>query len=496
MKFRYQMLLLFLPISVASVLTALFLFWRQSDYQVQYIDHAKALSIATTVAASLDPEAIRAINTSRDEESLEYKKIKSQLDIARRVNRRDDTWVQNIYTVFESTTNPGIPLIGVDPESDPSKAAHIGEPIRFRSATAPDWDRPWAAETFIEDQFGTWMEAISPIQDNTGARVGSVVVEIPAYRLERREAALRNAALQGLLIGGLLGVLASLLVSRIVSRPLETTQSAVEKIAQGDLAVSLPATRRDEFGSLERAVNIMVAGLKERQTVKSAFARYVSHQVMDVVLRSGTPPAVIGERRKVTILFSDIRGFTTAAERLAPELVVELLNQYFERMVEIIFKYDGTLDKFIGDGVMVIFGAPTDDSRQEEKAVGAAIEMLREVSLLSAAWKQQYGIELRIGIGINTGNAIVGNVGSSKRLEYTAIGDTVNLASRLQAATKEQNASLLFSEFTFQGIRGVIPASRLGAISIRGKSEPVTVYTADIPECPTASSEDTDSALP
>ncbi|NDC37885.1 MAG: adenylate/guanylate cyclase domain-containing protein [Proteobacteria bacterium] len=223
---------------------------------------------------------------------------------------------------------------------------------------------------------------------------------------------------------------------------------------------------------------LKVLGLRERETVKSAFARYVSHQVMDAVLSSGSAPTLAGERRKVTVLFSDIRGFTTAAEKLAPEVVVELLNQYFERMVEVIFKHGGTLDKFIGDGVMVIFGAPAEDNHQEEHAVRAALEMLKEVAALSAQWQKAYGFELKIGIGINTGSAIVGNIGSTKRLEYTAIGDTVNLASRLQAATKEQNTALLFSDFTHSGIRGVIASERLGAITIRGKSEPVTVYTA------------------
>ncbi|NDC37887.1 MAG: hypothetical protein EBZ48_07515, partial [Proteobacteria bacterium] len=133
MKFRTRILLLFIPAITASISFALFLFWRQSDAQVQFIDHAKALSIATTVAAALDAEAIRAIKTPNDEQSAAYQKLSGTLDSFRRVNRREDTWVQNIYTVFDAPGALGTVLIGVDPETSPTARAHVGEPVRFRS---------------------------------------------------------------------------------------------------------------------------------------------------------------------------------------------------------------------------------------------------------------------------------------------------------------------------------------------------------------------------
>jgi len=139
----------------------------------------------------------------------------------------------------------------------------------------------------------------------------------------------------------------------------------------------------------------MAAGLGERDRVKTAFARYVSHQVMDSILDSKVDP-LKGDRRRISVLFCDLRGFTTISEGLTPEKVVQLLNEYFECMVEVVFRNHGTLDKFIGDGMMVIFGAPEDDPYQEEHAVKAAIEMQSELRALSVKWKAE-GLDLRIG---------------------------------------------------------------------------------------------------
>lgn len=476
MKFQTKIVLLFIPVTIASISAALLLVESEADSLMEYQYRAKALSIAASAAAVIDGEAHRAVQKG-EVDSPAYQTIRRQLQLLRIANRRDDTWVQNLYTVYPAPGQSELQLIGVSPEDSLELGARPGEPWRVRSKELPDWEHPWVSSQFVEDQFGRWVIATAPIRDHASARSGSVVAAIPAYRLERRQTLMRDSALSGLGVGALLALIASLVISRAATKPLLQIQGAVDRIAQGDLTVTLPEFRKDEFGSVNRAVNTMVRGLRERETVKSAFARYVSHQVMEKVLNSGALPTVQGERRRVTILFSDIRGFTSLSEKLSPEAVVALLNEYFDKMVEIIFKHGGTLDKYMGDGIMVIFGAPAEDPYQEEHAVRAALEMQHEVAALSARWLKEYSVDVRIGVGINTGTAIVGNIGSSKRLEYTAIGDTVNLASRLEAATKEHHVGILLSEYTQQGIRGTIATSRVGAIAVRGKADPVTVYS-------------------
>jgi adenylate cyclase len=200
---------------------------------------------------------------------------------------------------------------------------------------------------------------------------------------------------------------------------------------------------------------------------------------METVLKSGSNGMQIsGDRRRISVLFCDIRGFSTISENLPPETTVKFLNDYFETMVDVVFRNQGTLDKFIGDGIMVIFGAPQDDPYQEEHALRAAIEMQQELEALRKKWGPQ-GIELRIGIGIHSGPAVVGNIGSSRRMEYTAIGDTVNVASRLEAATKELGVGILVSEYTYHAARGSFRFREIGAMHVRGRSEAVRTYAVE-----------------
>jgi len=149
----------------------------------------------------------------------------------------------------------------------------------------------------------------------------------------------------------------------------------------------------------------------------------------------------------------------------------------------VVFRNQGTLDKFIGDGMMVIFGAPEDDPYQEEHALRTALEMQRELRKLAGKWESE-GIRIRAGIGINSGPAVVGNIGSSRRMEYTAIGDTVNLASRLESATKDLGVPILVSEYTYNAVRGSFQMRQMGPVKVRGRSEPVLTYALEDPESP------------
>ena len=221
--------------------------------------------------------------------------------------------------------------------------------------------------------------------------------------------------------------------------------------------------------TLGNAINSMTKGLRERERLKLNFARYVSQHVMDTILKSEHVAKLEGERRKITVLFSDIRQFTQLSERLRPEDVVSLLNEYFEVMLDVIFRHQGTLDKFLGDGIMVEFGAPLDDEKQELHAVQTAIGMQRELKKLVMKWEKEGRPKIEIGIGVHTGLAVVGNIGSEKRIEYTAIGDTVNVASRLEQATKLLKKPILISETTYEGIKDTFKALSLGPMILPGR---------------------------
>lgn len=238
----------------------------------------------------------------------------------------------------------------------------------------------------------------------------------------------------------------------------------------------------DEFEELGNEINKMATGLQERERLKLNFARYVSQQVMEQILKKESFAKLEGERRKITVLFSDIRQFTQIAERLPPEQVVSLLNEYFELMLDVIFRYQGTLDKFLGDGIMVEFGAPLDDPEQEKHAVQAAIGMQKELQKLLEKWKKEGKPQIAVGIGIHTGLAVVGNIGSEKRIEYTAIGDTVNIASCLEQATKLLKKQILISETTYNAIKDQVKATSLGPMIFPGRKEAISIYSVEFEE--------------
>ncbi|MEN2985935.1 MAG: adenylate/guanylate cyclase domain-containing protein [Thermodesulfovibrionaceae bacterium] len=192
-----------------------------------------------------------------------------------------------------------------------------------------------------------------------------------------------------------------------------------------------------------------------------------------------------GERRDVTVLFSDIRGFTALSEKIQPENVIELLNEYFAAMTEVIFKWEGTLDKFIGDAIMVFWGAPLPQPDHAERAVRCAIEMSQKLRELCKKWSYENKPTINIGIGINTGEVLVGNIGvEGKKMDYTVIGDHVNLASRLEGLNKEFNSEIIISEFTFQRIDNLIKKGafnpvifkELGEIRVKGREKTVRIY--------------------
>ncbi|MEM3431700.1 MAG: adenylate/guanylate cyclase domain-containing protein [Candidatus Micrarchaeia archaeon] len=229
---------------------------------------------------------------------------------------------------------------------------------------------------------------------------------------------------------------------------------------------------------------------KEARQIKRIFSSYVTERIVSELIKNPSMAKLGGDKREITVLFSDIRDFTSLSEKLTPEQVVEILNDYFSSMTEIILKWEGTLDKFIGDAIMVFWGAPIEQPDHAERAVNCAIEMLQKLREICEKLKAEGKPILKIGIGINTGEAIVGNIGAEgKKMDYTVIGDSVNIASRLEGLNKQFNTEIIISEFTYKKIlpkiemklfENLVSFEALGKISIRGKREPIEIYKVSV----------------
>lgn len=227
-----------------------------------------------------------------------------------------------------------------------------------------------------------------------------------------------------------------------------------------------------------RQVVLARQAIAQRRQLRTLFGGYVSPPVMRGILDGRIQPGIEGMRREVAVLFSDVRGFTTRSEKADPERIIALLNRYFDAMVPIVHRHGGMVDKFIGDGLMVLFGAPEPRPDPAGDAVVAAREMLDALSRLNAEFAAEGEQELRVGIGIHVGPAVIGHVGSRARHEYTAIGDTVNLAARLESMTKALGHAIVFSGEVAARIEGRHRTRSLGLHDIKGR-EAVVVYALD-----------------
>jgi len=215
---------------------------------------------------------------------------------------------------------------------------------------------------------------------------------------------------------------------------------------------------------------------REKKKIRGAFQYYLSPSVVDQMLRNPEKLKLGGEKKDLTVLFSDIRGFTSISERMTPETLVKFLNDYLTKMTDIVFKYGGLLDKYMGDALMAIWGAPLDQPDHAQRACYTALEMVDELWALQKKWSAEGMPKLNIGIGINAGPMVVGNMGSERRFDYTVMGDSVNLGSRLEGLNKLYGTNIIVSEMTYERVREEILGRELDSVRVMGKDQPVRIY--------------------
>jgi len=215
---------------------------------------------------------------------------------------------------------------------------------------------------------------------------------------------------------------------------------------------------------------------REKKKIRGAFQYYLTASVINEMLKDPTKLKLGGDKKDLSVLFSDIRGFTTVSEKLTPEELVHLLNEYLTVMTDIVFKYDGLLDKYMGDAIMAVFGAPLDQPDHALRACRTALGMMAELGVLQKKWLAEGRPVLNIGIGINTGEMVVGNMGSQMRFDYTVMGDSVNLGSRLEGINKEYGTNIVISEFTQSSVKDALFCRELDSVRVKGKKLPVRIY--------------------
>lgn len=272
------------------------------------------------------------------------------------------------------------------------------------------------------------------------------------------------------------GVFLSLGLSMYFSHPIKKLGASTRALGAGEFDYRVKIQRNDEFGDLAYAFNRMAEDLELNEKIKGSFGRYVTPEIAEMIVSNPENQWMKGARVEASVLFVDIRGFTSMAEEEAPERIVELLNEYFTRITEIVIKFGGHLNKFVGDEAMAVFGAPAPNPRHGEAAVRAALEVREAIERFNRE-ECTSDLTIQVGIGVNSGEMVAGNLGSEKRMEYTMVGDNVNVASRLTSLAKP--GEILISRSTFDSIgSGQKPMIKTkGKVPIRGRRMEIEVFS-------------------
>jgi len=267
------------------------------------------------------------------------------------------------------------------------------------------------------------------------------------------------------------------LLFKSIQQPLDVLGDKMQRLAEGDFAIQTSVFFDDEIGRLKLNFNRMVDQLKEREELKDTFGKYVSIEIARHLIEN-RKVSLGGENIAATVLFSDIRNFTTMSEQMSPEEVVSMLNSYFSYITEPVMENHGVINKFIGDAVMAIFTPHLGSDNHVEDAINAALGMRQRLAELNASGRLK--MPVRFGVGLNTGNLVAGNIGTEKRFEYTVIGDTVNVASRMESLSKSFDHDIILSQATVDqipsGFAARLQLEKTDPVQIKGKSQPASVY--------------------
>jgi adenylate cyclase len=322
---------------------------------------------------------------------------------------------------------------------------------------------PWSARVAVVSEFSDRVGGVQSVEQ-LGWAVALWRPRAVAYRsLEE----MRRQTLLSVIVVVVVALGIGLGLGEAITRPILGLARQARRIGQRRWRELEPATaRRDEIGELDRAMTEMAHELEqgekelERQAkLRGDLGRFMSQELVEAIVRGDHPLTLGGERREITVLFADVVAFTPLAESKGAEDVVMILNELFSLLSEIVFKHGGTVDKVIGDCLMAVWGAPVRQADHARRALSAAEDMLRFLETANQAWSERHGVEIRLAIGVNSGEAIVGNIGSDKRMEYTVVGDIVNVAARLEAIAKpnqilctERTAELAGEGFTLRSL--------------------------------------------
>ncbi|HEX4974839.1 MAG TPA: adenylate/guanylate cyclase domain-containing protein [Pseudomonadales bacterium] len=465
------------------------LFLANTMYKLRTASELEALQkrlqvLVTVLSEHVDKNAIAQTALDYSEMSPAHESIRAQFVRVMEANPE----LESLY-VLRQTEEPTQLRFFVDVTRD-GDAAKPGEKYDASRLLVllQGFSRVVVEKQPYRDAFGSSLSAYAPIRDETGRSIGLLGADVSAEKIYAVNDGLLRSTVW--VFGGTLLVLAllTLVVARNIRKPLEQIIAGTSAIAEGNFSTRIDLQRKDEFGIMAQHIDRMAAQLQQREFIRQIFGQYVSEAVAEKLLTMDTDTTLSGEERVVSVLFSDLQAYSSISEHLPPVKLVELLNHYFGEMTLIIERHGGCVIEFLGDGILVVFGAPQSLPNHAEQAVRCALAMYEHFQTLLLEWQNSILCNyvapdsqqvLGMRMGVHSGAVVAGNLGCASRMKYAVIGDTVNVASRLEILNKEFQTNLLISGDTAQQLP--IDLSQMmsfqGMQKIKGRDGALPVYS-------------------
>lgn len=455
---KILILLLLLTLTLSAVISATLYSLARSN-----LDRALARTLehsARTAALLIDGDALDRIRSKGDEGGPEW------TEVMRSVTRvREENSLGSVYVLRRSAT-PGRGVFIAD--SSVGRTAALGD--EYDLSRVPAMERAFQVVSvdadIVTDEYGASLSGYAPIRRRDGSTAGIIGLDIDASDVLAGRAEFKRIAGGIALLFLIASSIASLAFARILTRPILEMSKGIQALSAGRLETRMVVRGRDEIGQLSAATNRMVDTL----------CHYLPTKLVGEILASASDLKLGGASTRVTSYFSDIAGFTSISERLTPEQTVALLNEYLSAMTDIIEGLGGTVDKYVGDAVVAFWGAPLPVADHAAAACEAALRQDEAIRKLRQQWRTEGKPEISFRVGLNTGAVVAGNMGSSRRFNYTVIGDSVNLASRLEGANKLYGTSILLGEDTYELIKGAFECRRLDRVRVVGRKTSIAIY--------------------
>ena len=463
MHFRTKLLFAFIAVAALSCLASflsVFIIAKKALFEEA---QRTALCVAIEAAALVDGELHEQIWEADDVskvDSAAYRSIEEKLRACRDRHRQSGLDIAYIYTVRPSNDNKNWVYV-IDSEEEGNNKSLPGDPFvgEYADGTAllTILNSPASTDSqYSSDEFGDWLSATAPVYNDRGKIVARAGIDLKAPEVRATAGRVFAKCLPVFALCLALGTALAFYLSSWANRPLRRITDALNDIRDGETGKRLTVTRTDEFGLVERAVNSMAESIQERNALQGSLARYVSREMARDVAKVNAEIEINtgGQKREIAVLFCSLDDFENLSEQSPAKDAVAVLNAFFEKMVGIVFSHGGTLDSFVGAGLMATFGAVNDDEDFVASALESAIAMRTDVEDLAEEFEREHGIRVGIRIGIHTGPAVVCTCGESSMMNFMAIGEAVNNASRVLAEVRQSKYSLLVSKRVVAALEG------------------------------------------